>query len=46
MKNLIPQIIKFAESIQEYLNIFQAFLKGYETFMNELKQNTSNDESK
>jgi len=34
---LIPQIIKFAESIQEYLRIVQAFFKGYDRFMSELK---------
>ena len=40
---LIPQIIKFAESIQEYLKIFQAFLEGYTVFMDKLKGSSTNE---
>jgi len=38
---MVQKIIKFAETIQEYLNIFKAVVKGYEAFMYELKGGTN-----
>ncbi len=38
----IKKVFSFAESIQEYLKIVKAFVKGYEAFIFELK-NESNE---
>ena len=34
---MINKIIKFAEQIQEYLNVFKALVVGYNAFLSELK---------
>jgi len=41
----IAQIFKLAESVQEYLKIVKAFLKGYEAFIYELKNGSNESEN-
>ncbi|WP_163319087.1 hypothetical protein [Dysgonomonas sp. 520] len=43
---LIPKIMEFVDKIGDTLKVVQAFLKGFETFQNELKGDNNNGSEK